>query len=83
MSVIKILSHIIDFIGKYKFIIALGYKGDLVKQYLDIVHDDLDFKFVHVDKYEGKGSTTYSMNKCKNLNEPFIFMYLMQLQSMI
>tara|TARA_B100000242_G_scaffold16732_1_gene10272 strand:- start:5788 stop:7350 length:1563 start_codon:yes stop_codon:yes gene_type:complete len=58
------------------FIIALGYKGELVKQFLQIAYPDRKFIFVDVDKYYGSGSGLgYSIIKCRNyLNDPFIFM---------
>ena len=49
------------------FVIALGYKGKLVKQYLQIAYPSRKFIFVDVDNYEGKGSGLgYSIIKCKN-----------------
>lgn len=71
-----ILSHIIDsYPSDTQFIIALGYKGDIVKQYLDLVHNNSIIKYVNIDKFEGKGSSLlYSMYQCRDeLQEPFIF----------
>ena len=58
------------------FVIALGYKGKLVKQFLQIAYPNKKFIFVDVDKYYGKGSGLgYSIIKCRDyLNDPFIFM---------
>ena len=58
------------------FVIALGYKGKLVKQFLKISYPRRKFIFVDVDNYDGLGSGLgYSIIKCrKYLNEPFIFM---------
>ena len=58
------------------YIIALGYKGSLVKQFLKLAYPNRNFIFVDVDKYEGSGSGLgYSIIKCRNyLNDPFIFM---------
>ena len=42
-----IISHIIEkFPINIEFVIALGYKGDLVKQYLKIAHPKNKFKFI-------------------------------------
>ncbi|AQL29798.1 MULTISPECIES: nucleoside-diphosphate-sugar pyrophosphorylase [unclassified Prochlorococcus] len=58
------------------FVIALGYKGKLVKQFLQISYPSRKFIFVDVDNYKGDGSGLgYSIIQCRNyLNEPFIFM---------
>lgn len=72
-----ILSWQIDkFSEDTEFVIALGYKGKLVKQFLQIVYPSRKFIFVDVDNYNGKGSGLgYSIIKCKNyLKDPFIFM---------
>ncbi|MAJ45190.1 MAG: nucleoside-diphosphate-sugar pyrophosphorylase [Candidatus Marinimicrobia bacterium] len=71
-----VLSHIIDQFPKTcKFIIALGHKGELVKQFLQLAYSDRKFYFVEVDKYRGTGSGLgYSLLCCeKYLQEPFIF----------
>lgn len=71
-----IISHIIDkFSQKTEFVIALGYKGDLVRQYLKIAHPKNIFKFVFIKKYFGKGSGLgLTLLKSKNyLQAPFIF----------
>ena len=58
------------------YIIALGYKGNLVKQFLKLAYPNRNFIFVDIDKYEGCGSGLgYSILKCRNyLIDPFIFM---------
>jgi len=71
-----VISHIIDnFPKETEFVIALGYMGDIVKQYLNIVYPDRSFIFVKVDKYEGKGTGPgYSLNCCKeHLQQPFYY----------
>src|SRR3990167_3909446 len=71
-----VISHTIDqFPIETEFIIALGYKGDVVKQYLQIYHSDRKFTFVDVDKYSEPGSGPgYAMIKCKeHLQCPFYF----------
>ena len=71
-----ILSHLIDqFPTTCNFVIALGYKGNLVKDFLQLCYPDRTFHFVNVDPYEGKGSGLgYSLLCCKKyLQEPFVF----------
>ena len=71
-----VISHIIDQFPKTcKFIIALGYKGELVKEFLQLAYSDRKFYFVEIDKYKGTGSGLgYSLLCCeKYLQEPFIF----------
>jgi len=71
-----IISHIIDKAPKdYEIVIALGYKGNMVKEYCKAAHSDRTFIFVDVDKYEGHGTgPAYSINKCKKyLQRPFIW----------
>ena len=57
------------------FIIALGHKGDLVKQFLKTNHNEINFKFVYVDNFNKPGSGPgYSLAKCKKyLNKSFYF----------
>jgi len=71
-----ILSHLIDQFPKTcDFVIALGYKGDLVKDFLELSYPERTFYFVNVNTYEGKGSGLgYSLLCCKKyLQEPFVF----------
>ena len=71
-----IISHMIDKTPKeYEIVIALGYKGDMVKEYCEAVHPNRTFKFVEVDKYKGEGTgPAYSINQCKEyLQRPFIW----------
>ena len=71
-----ILSHLIDQFPKTcDFVIALGYKGDLVKHFLELCYPKRTFHFVNVNLYEGKGSGLgYSLLCCKKyLKEPFVF----------
>ena len=70
------ISWIIDsFHETTEFVIALGYLGDQVQDYLLIAHPTQKFKFVYVDIIEGPGSGPgYSLLKCKNVIEgPFFF----------
>ena len=71
-----ILSHLIDQFPKTcDFVIALGYKGDLVKDFLELSYPERTFYFVNVKPYEGKGSGLgYTLLCCKKyLQEPFVF----------
>jgi NDP-sugar pyrophosphorylase family protein len=71
-----ILSHLIDQFPKTcDFVIALGYKGDLVKDFLELSYPNRTFHFVNVKPYRGKGSGLgYSLLCCKKyLQEPFVF----------
>ena len=71
-----ILSHLIDQFPKTcDFVIALGYKGDLVKDFLELSYPNRTFHFVNVKPYRGKGSGLgYTLLSCKKyLQEPFVF----------
>jgi NDP-sugar pyrophosphorylase family protein len=58
-----------------KFIITLGYYGKFVRDFLEITYPELNFTFVNIDKYQGKGSSLgYSLSKIKEyINQPFIY----------
>lgn len=58
-----------------RFVIATGYKGELVKEYLTIAHPDKDITFVDVYPYEGVGSGLgLTLLTAKDeLQEPFVF----------
>jgi hypothetical protein len=62
-----IISHIIDnFDIQQKFVIALGYNADHVKEYLIHAHPKNKFEFVIINKYFGPGSGPgYSLLQCK------------------
>lgn len=71
-----IISHIIEkFPSTAVFVIGLGYLGHQVRQYLNMAHQDLKFKFINVDKFEGIGSGPgYSLLCCHTyLEKPFYF----------
>lgn len=70
------LSRIIDmFPQNTEFVIALGYKGELVKQFIELAYPDRKFFFGYVDVYEGEGSGLgRSILACeKYLQQPFVF----------
>tara|TARA_R110000737_G_scaffold112947_1_gene146087 strand:- start:6064 stop:7971 length:1908 start_codon:yes stop_codon:yes gene_type:complete len=71
-----VITHMIDKTPKeYEIVVALGYKGDMVREYCEAAHPDRTFKFVEVGRYEGEGTgPAYSINKCKEyLQKPFIW----------
>lgn len=71
-----IISYIIEkFPKNYDFVIAIGYKGELLKEYCQIAHPDKNFIFVNIDNVDGYNSGPgYSALKCKShLQRPFYF----------
>jgi len=71
-----VITHMIDKTPKeYEIVVALGYKGDMVREYCLAAHPERTFKFVVVDKYDGVGTgPSYSINQCKEyLQRPFIW----------
>ncbi|MFZ3069232.1 MAG: hypothetical protein WA052_02835 [Microgenomates group bacterium] len=70
------ISYIIEaYPKKTEFVITLGYFGNQVRDFLELVYPDRTFEFVTVDKYEGPGTSLgYSMLKAKKaLMCPFIY----------
>ncbi len=59
-----------------EFVIALGYKGNLVKEFLTMAYPERSFEFVEVKNYIGQGSGLgLTIISCENkLQLPFIFM---------
>lgn len=71
-----VISHVIEkFPKSVEIVIALGHKGDLVRNYLEIAHQDRLLTFVEIDNYDGSGSGLgYSILCCeKELQCPFVF----------
>tara|TARA_R110000851_G_scaffold15070_2_gene50283 strand:- start:595 stop:2499 length:1905 start_codon:yes stop_codon:yes gene_type:complete len=71
-----IITHMIEKTPKeYEVVVALGHKGDMVREYCQAAHPERTFKFVEVDNYEGVGTgPAYSINQCKEyLQRPFIW----------
>jgi len=71
-----ILSHIMDgFPAGTPFVIALGHRGDQVRDYLTAAHPDDNITYVTVDNYDQPGSGPgYSIWCCrKHLQQPFYF----------
>lgn len=72
-----VLSHQIDkFSDKCEFVIALGYKGSLVREFLSISYPDHRFLFVDIHPFQGSGSGLgFTLLCCKKyLQEPFVFL---------
>lgn len=70
------ISHIIDkFSKEHVFVIALGYRGDLLKQFLTLAYPDRKFEFVEIENYDKEGSGLgLTIKMCyDNLQEPFLF----------
>lgn len=70
------LAHIIEqYPVDSQFVIALGHKGDLVKEFLSLAYPARQFIYVDVAPFEGPGSGLgLSLLACKNyLKTPFIF----------
>jgi choline kinase len=58
-----------------EFVVTIGYKGHLVKEFLTLAYPERKFTFVTIDLYEGNGSSLgFSMLQAKSyLQTPFIF----------
>ena len=56
--------------------IALGHKGNLVRDFLELTYPDKTFYFVNIEPYQGKGSGLgYTLLSCKQyLQQPFVFL---------
>lgn len=70
------ISYIIDWYPKnYSFVIALGYKGQQIKNYIEIAYPNRKFTFVDVSPYVGLGSGLgYTLKCCKKyIKENFFF----------
>ena len=71
-----VISHIIENFDKnIEIVIAVGYKSEQIKSYLDKVHSDRKITYVNIENYEGPGSGPgYSLLMCeKELQCSFIF----------
>jgi len=70
------LARIIDaFPNDTEFVIATGYKGELVKEFISLAYPDKKVQFVDILLYEGEGSGLgLTVLSCKEyLQEPFVF----------
>ena len=70
-----VISHIIDKLDDVEIVIAVGYKSNQIKTYLNLVHSDKKITYVDVDNFDNVGSGPgYSLLCCKGeLQEPFVF----------
>ena len=69
-----IISYIINkFPSNYEFVVALGYKGEFIKEYCKLAYPNHKFTFVNIDNYTGdKSGPGYSALLCKqHLQRPF------------
>lgn len=70
------LSHLIEqFPSDVEFVIALGHKGHLIREFLTLAYPTRQFYFAEVLPFEGLGSGLgLSLQACKQyLQQPFIF----------
>jgi choline kinase/thiamine kinase-like enzyme/mannose-6-phosphate isomerase-like protein (cupin superfamily) len=71
-----VISHIIEkFPTEYDIVVAVGHKGDVVKEYCKLAHPERNITFVDVDDYtSSKSGPGYSALQCKHLlQRPFYF----------
>jgi NDP-sugar pyrophosphorylase family protein len=70
------LSHLIEqFPSDVEFVIALGHKGHLIREFLTLAYPTRQFYFAEVLPFEGLGSGLgLSLKTCKQyLQQPFVF----------
>jgi hypothetical protein len=70
------LSHLIEqFPSDVEFVIALGYKGYLIREFLTLAYPERQFFFTEVSPFQGRGSGLgLSLQTCKqHLQQPFVF----------
>ena len=73
---IPVISHIIDnYSKKTEFIIATGYGGNHIKEYLNYAYPNRKFFFVNINPFEGKGSglQTTLQQATKYIKSDFVF----------
>ena len=58
-----------------EFVIAIGFQGEKVRDYLKLVYPQKKIKFVKIKKFQGSGSglTRTLFESKKYLQEPFYF----------
>ena len=76
-NLIQILqSHLLDqFPEDCDFVIALGHKGNLVKEFLETLYPHKKIEFVFVEPYKGeKSGLGHTLQSSSHLlQEPFVF----------
>ena len=71
-----VISHIIEKFPHAKvFHIAIGFKGELVKDYLEIAYPKKNFNFIKIKNFSGKGSGLglTLANSVNHFDKPFYF----------
>ena len=71
-----VISHIIEKFPEHtEFVIAIGFLGFQVRNYVSIAHQNIKVKFVDVKNFEGEGSGPgLSLLNCIDyLQKPFYF----------
>ena len=72
-----VISRIVEkFPKSSRFVIALGYKGDQVRSYLEAAYPEHEFEFVELDNYDRPGAGPgYSLRSCRSAlqEKPFYF----------
>lgn len=71
-----VISHVIEqFPIDVSFVIALGYRGHLVREFLELAYPTREFVFVEVSPFEGPGSGLGFSLLCSRpyLDKPFVF----------
>ena len=76
MGDIPVLSRIIEsYPENTNFIVALGYRGEHIKEYLKLAYPQKKIICVNIKNYKGRGSgLTLTLRTCLNkINSPFFF----------
>jgi choline kinase len=71
-----VLSHLVKKVpDDVEIVIALGYKGSQIKNFLDICYPHKKIQYVTVENYDGEGSSLgHSISLCReHLQCPFVF----------
>lgn len=71
-----VISYIIEkFPADIEIVVAIGHKGQLVKDYLELAYPERKITCVEIDNYRGSGSGLgYTILQCeKHLQCPFVF----------
>ena len=71
-----VISHVIEKFPKHvEIIVAVGHKGHMVKNYLQMAHSDRQIKCIDIENYSGEGSGLgLTLLQCVDeLQCPFIF----------
>ena len=71
-----VISHVIEKFPKHvEIVIALGHKGELLRDYLEMAHSDRQITCVNIENYCGSGSGLgLTILQCRDfLQSPFIF----------